>query len=111
MRNSVFFTSALLFIYCVSASLLPSYVKESTIMAPQTELIIKLETEIEKADEETLRNLTKMMLANLKAETSESNKIQHSTIEMYSSFDSILVGLLILHFASLIGYMKARGKV
>lgn len=112
LKYPVIITSFLLIVYCASGHfLLPSYVEENSIIEPKTELIKKLESKLENADEETLRGVTKMMLADLKEDLPKRNLVQYHTIGMYSGFNKILLGLLIFHFIALFNlYLAWRKK-
>jgi hypothetical protein len=110
LKYPVFITSFLLLIYCASGFYLPSYVEELSIIEPKTELIEKLESKIESADEDILRGLTRMMLDDLKTDLPKRNEVQYHTIGMYLGFNKILVGLLIFHFIALFGFYRAWRK-
>lgn len=110
LKYSVYITSFLLILYCIAGFYLPTYVKEQSFIEPNYELIKKLESKLELADEKTILEMARMMANDLRFTIPERNESIRQTSDLYLAFDKMLVPLLFLHFLSLYHLLGNRNK-
>ncbi len=92
--------------YCVFSLYLPSIIKESTSVPVDYSILEEVEANLDSSDEETLRQLTKMMINNLRSDQNNRNEVLDSTIEVYLTYDYILIWLLLIHLVLVSGFLS-----
>ena len=91
--------------YSLFSLYLPTMVKDATTIPIDYSKLAEVEASLSSADSETLVNLTKMMLEDIKSERYRNTDVLDSIIEFYSSYDFILFGLLLTHLALVFGFV------
>ena len=91
--------------YSLFSLYLPTMVKDATTIPIDYSKLAEVEASLSSADSETLVNLTKMMLEDIKSERYRNTDVLDSIIESYSSYDFILFGLLLTHLALVFGFV------
>ncbi|WP_462157741.1 hypothetical protein [Pseudoalteromonas sp. GB56] len=84
--------------YSLFSLYLPMIVEDATTISVDHSILADVEANLDTADTDTLRSLTKIMLEDIKSEQYKNTEVLDATIEFYSAFDFILLWLLLIHF-------------
>jgi len=101
-------SSICLIIYCVVGLYIPELIIPEANKTVDISGYNKLLVEIENADKETLKSLSQMLINDNIADLSDDSSVE--TINVYHSFDQVLIWLLLLHFSLLLQYFKVQDK-